>query len=80
MLGLGLDSVLLLYAVLQRPCRHHLALHAECSPLLHSVPLGHLNRAQIQSRGSFLQEHLKHTGQNMTPFETRTSNSKQGNN
>lgn len=47
LLGLGLDSMLLLYAVLQRPCRHHLALHAECSPLLHSIPLGHLNRAQI---------------------------------
>lgn len=60
LLGLRLDgALLLLYGGLQGPRGHQLALHAECSSLLHCVCRGHLNGTQVQSPGSFLQEHLK---------------------
>lgn len=43
LLGQGLDRMWLLYAGLERPRGHHLAVHAERSPLLHRVPRRQLN-------------------------------------
>lgn len=67
LLGLRLDGVLRLYGALQGPRGHQLTLHVERRPLLHRVSRGHLNGAQVESTGSFLQEHL---GDDKKPVST----------
>lgn len=69
LLGQGLDRMRLLDAGLQRPRGHHLAVHAQRSPLLHRRPRRHLNWAQVYFFSSLLQEHLKPTVQRVSPSE-----------